>query len=181
MCERECTVTMDQALSFPWVTHLIAAPSSLIPNSVGRACQTAYAEIRSDFEMLLMTVGYNYPLSFTPPHSFLSCPLLSVALAVTLSWFHRCSVNPLIKKMQGRKKTSDRTIYFAAKQSCCGLKSRPTSVHMLFNLYLNWADPQIKNPSPSREARQRRSTAYKQKSLKQQNTHTKKQNTIKAT
>lgn len=65
-----CTVSMGGVLSFPWVTHLITAPSSLIPNSVGRACQTAYAERRGDFEMLLMTLGHNYPLSFTPPHSF---------------------------------------------------------------------------------------------------------------
>lgn len=65
-----CTVSMGQTPSIPWVTHLITAPSSLIPNSVGRACQTAYAERRGDFEMLLMTPGHKYPLSFTPPHSF---------------------------------------------------------------------------------------------------------------
>lgn len=70
VCECVWTVTMDQALSFPWVTRLITAPSSLIPNSLGRACQTPYAERRGDFEMLLMTLGYNYPLSFTPTHSF---------------------------------------------------------------------------------------------------------------
>lgn len=68
--EWECTVTVDQDLPFPWVTHLITAASSLIPNSVGRACQTAYAERRGDFEMLLMTLGYNSPLSFTPTLSF---------------------------------------------------------------------------------------------------------------
>lgn len=66
----EYTVTMHQAPSFPWVTHLITAPSSLIPNSVGRTCQTAYAERRGDFEMLLMTPGYNYPLSFLLPLIF---------------------------------------------------------------------------------------------------------------
>lgn len=75
-CMCMCTVTVDGALSFPWVTHVIAAPSFFIPNSVGRACQTAYAERRGDFEMLLMTLGYNYPLSLTPPHSSLSWPLL---------------------------------------------------------------------------------------------------------
>ena len=86
VCECELwTVTMDQALSFPWVTHLITAPSFLIPNSVGRACQTAYAERRGDFEMLLMTLGYNYPLSFLLPLTLpLSCPLLSFTLAVIL-------------------------------------------------------------------------------------------------
>lgn len=70
VCECVSIVTTDQALSFPWVTRLITAPSSLIPNSLGRACQTPYAERRGDFEMLLMTLGYNYPLSFTPTHSF---------------------------------------------------------------------------------------------------------------
>lgn len=120
VCECELwTATMDQAPSLPWVTHLITAPSFLIPNSVGRACQTAYAERRGDFEMLLMTLGYNYPLSFLLPLTLpLSCPLLSFTLAVIL-----CLALPLLSGRcwleiawrEGRKRT--RGIAFSRDES----------------------------------------------------------------
>lgn len=45
-----------------------------------------------------MTVGYNHPLCCTPPRSFLSCPLLSFALMVTLFLVHCYSEDPLIRK-----------------------------------------------------------------------------------
>lgn len=119
VCECERTVTMDQALSFPRVTHLITAPSFLIPNSVGRACQTAYAERRGDFEMLLMTLGYNYPLSlFTPPHSFsfLSTPVIYTR-GHPLSWFCAALWMALIRNSTegGRKRT--RGITFSKDES----------------------------------------------------------------
>lgn len=97
-----CCRTMDQAPSFPWVTHLITAPSSLIPNSVGRACQTAYAGRRGDFEMLLMTLGYNYPLSLLHP---LTLSLLSTPVICTRGHPLSCSLQlsgSTDSKMQGR-------------------------------------------------------------------------------
>lgn len=63
---------------------LIWATSSLTPNSAGRTCQTAFAESRGDFELLLMTLRSNHLLHFALSRSFLSSPPLSVALTLTL-------------------------------------------------------------------------------------------------
>lgn len=91
----EC-VTMHWALTFPWVTHLITATLLLMSNSVGRSCQISYAEPRGDFESLLMTQQYNYPVYFTPTYSFFSSPLLSFSLS--LLFFLVRSPDLLIRK-----------------------------------------------------------------------------------
>lgn len=65
--------------SLLWIIQLITAPSFFIPNSGGRSCQTAYADRRGDFEMLLVTQGYNYPL-FLAPYTH-SCHSISVFCA----------------------------------------------------------------------------------------------------
>lgn len=79
VCECGWTVTMESDPCLSPVTRLLAAPSFLIPNSVGRSCQRAYTERRGDFEMLLMTQGWNQPLFYSPVLFFLvlSCHLLT--------------------------------------------------------------------------------------------------------
>lgn len=76
---RVCALAADYPRSFSGAKHVIMASSSLFTNSVGSACQTAYAGRVSDFEMLLMAVGCNCPPSLTLPHPHflaLSCQLL---------------------------------------------------------------------------------------------------------
>lgn len=141
-----CAVTMDQAPSFPWVTCLITPPSYLVPNSVGRSCQTAYAGKLGDFEMLLMTLGYNYPLCFTPTHSsFLvhSCHIHSRSS----SFLFKNSLDLLIRNCNALDH------FF-----CASLKHRKQRPHIWTCfcpnvIYLIWAAPRIKK-SPLQRTKQ---------------------------
>lgn len=135
-----CAVTMDQAPSFPWVTP----PSYLVPNSVGRSCQTAYAGKLG--EMLLMTLGYNYPLCFTPTHSsFLvhSCHIHSRSS----SFLFKNSLDLLIRNCNA----SDH--FF-----CASLKVNIWTCFCPNVIYLIWAAPRIKKSPLQRTKTQQHDT-----------------------